>query len=52
VVEDGDAVGGQPHVALEPGGAETKCQLKGGDRVLPCVCARTPMGERDGAIEE
>ena len=52
VVEDGDAVGGQPDVALEPAGAETKCQLKGLDRVLPGVGAGTPMGERDGVIEE
>ncbi len=52
VIEDGNAVGGQPHVALEPGCAETKCQLKGRDRVLAGVRAGTSMGERDGAIEE
>ena len=52
VIEDGNAIGGQPHVALEAVGAETKCQLKGIDRVLPGVCPGTPMGERDGVFEE
>ena len=52
MIEDGDAVGGQPDVAFEAVGAETKCQRKGIDRVLPGVRLGAPMGERDGVFEE
>ena len=52
VIEHGNAIGGQPHVALEAVRAETKCQLKGIDRVLAGVRSGAPMGERDRVFEE
>ena len=47
VVEHGLAVGGQPHVALEPGGAQPHGQREGLQRVLGGVGPGAPVGEAD-----
>ena len=52
VVEHGDAVGGQPDVALETGRAETKAQREGIERVLGGMGASAPVGERDRVLEQ
>ncbi len=46
VVEHGSPVGGEPHVALDPGGPEPQGQLERLDRVLGCLGARSAVGER------
>jgi hypothetical protein len=48
VVEHGDAVAGEPDVALESRGAEPDGQTEGLDGVLAGVGACAPVGEGDG----
>ena len=52
VVEHGDAVGGDPDVALQPGGAQFQGQLEPGQRVLRGVRPCPAMAEGDGVVEE
>lgn len=52
VIEHGLAVGGDPDVALESGGAESEGEEERLDGVLGGVSARTTVGERDGRIEQ
>ena len=47
VVEHGHAVGGEPHVALEPGGAQPEAELEGLDGVLGGVGPCATVRERD-----
>ena len=48
VVEDGHTVGGDPHVALEPGGAQPASQREGLEGVLGGVGPGAAVGETDG----
>ena len=48
VIEHGDAVGGDPGVALEPGGPEPDRQLERLEGVLRGMGPRPAMGEQDG----
>jgi len=52
VIEDGDAVGGEPDVALEAGRSESQGEGKRVEGVLRGVRAGPPVGERDGRVEE
>ena len=52
MVEHGDAVGGEPHVALQTGGAEPQGQLEGLERVLLGVGPCAAVGEGDRVVEE
>ena len=47
VIEDGDAVTGQPHVALEAGGTETQGQPEGVQGVLRGVRPGPTVSEAD-----
>ena len=47
VIEHGDPVTGEPHVALEPTGPHLERQLEGFDRVLGGVGSGASVGERD-----
>ena len=51
VVEHGVAVGGDPHVALEAGGAEAHGQAEGVERVLRGVGPGPTVGEADGRTQ-
>ncbi len=52
VIEHGHAVGGQPDVALEPGGPELQGDPERLDRVLRRPVAGASMGEADRRIEQ
>ena len=52
VVENGDAVGGQPDIALQTGGAELQGRAEGLDRVLRSAVTGAPVGEADRRIEQ
>lgn len=52
VVEDGNAIGREPDVALESAGAEPERELERFDRIVGGVGTRPPMAERDRRIEE
>ena len=51
VVEHRLAVGGDPHVALEAGGAEAHGQAEGVERVLRSMGPRPAVGEADGRAQ-
>ena len=52
VVEHGNAVRGQPDVALEAGRAQRKGQREGVERVLAGVRTSAPMAERDRTFQQ
>lgn len=52
VIENGYSVGSDPHVALEPGGAELECQSKRLEGVLRCVSPSTAMSKRDRFVDQ
>ena len=52
VVEHRHAVGGEPHVTLQPVGPEAQGQLERLQRVLRGVGARPAVAERDRVVEE
>ncbi len=52
VLEHGDPVAGEPHVALETIGPHLERELEGGDRVLGGVGSGTSVGERDRVVEQ
>ena len=47
VVQDRDAVGGAPHVALKPGGTHGAGSCEGLERVLGGMRPSAPVGEQD-----
>ena len=51
VVEHGDAVGGEPDIALETGRTEAECERKRFERVFGGMGSGTPMAERDRGVE-
>lgn len=52
VIEHDVAVGGEPHIALEPGCAESQTQGERLEGVLRRMCASPTMGERDRFVED
>jgi hypothetical protein len=48
MVENGDTIGRQPHIALETGGPEAERELERFDRVLAAVGPCTSVREADG----
>jgi hypothetical protein len=52
VVEHRHPVGGEPQVALQPGGSEPEAQLERFDRVLRGVGTGATVGKRDRWVEQ
>ena len=52
VIEHRDTVGGDPDIALQPGGAELERQFETGKGVLGRVGPGSAMAEGDGVVEE
>ena len=52
MIEHGDAVGGEPDVALLAGRAEPQCQLERFDGVLGGVGSGATMGKGDRRVEQ
>lgn len=47
VVENGTAIGGDPGITLDPGGAQSQCQPEGVEGVVRGERPSPPMGESD-----
>jgi hypothetical protein len=52
VVEDGHAVGGEPHVALQTGRAQAQAELEALDGVVERVGPAAPVGEGDRRVAQ
>jgi len=52
VIEHGHAVGAEPHVVLQAGGAQLEGEFDRRGRVLRRLVARAEVGEADGRVEQ